>query len=246
MVYFSVCISWSSSNINTLLMQVFLKFCWLVLVLYYSFYIFFPDNYWSYSEHFTHFFILKVYLFPYLACMSDLCLCKYTTCVCPRRPGEYTRSPGTGATLWPLGTGPVSSAIAASALNLWAISADTLYPFLTEFWIIIPLSPIVQADWSVNLLNSYKNYLQFCLQCSHSVFLPPSLPSFFLFVFRDRVLLCSPVCPGTHCVGQAGLELRDFSASKCWRCAPSLPSTLCYSCPVSDYGLSFPFLVWLS
>jgi hypothetical protein len=33
------------------------------------------------------------------------------------------------------------------------------------------------------------------------------------FVFRDRVSLCSPGCPGTHFVDQAGLELRDPSAS---------------------------------
>jgi hypothetical protein len=28
-------------------------------------------------------------------------------------------------------------------------------------------------------------------------------------VFRDRVSLCSPGCPGTHFVDQAGLELRN-------------------------------------
>jgi hypothetical protein len=31
--------------------------------------------------------------------------------------------------------------------------------------------------------------------------------------FRDRVSLCSPVCPGTHSVDQAGLELRNSPAS---------------------------------
>jgi hypothetical protein len=30
-----------------------------------------------------------------------------------------------------------------------------------------------------------------------------------LFVFGDRVSLCSPDCPGTHFVDQAGLELRN-------------------------------------
>jgi hypothetical protein len=34
----------------------------------------------------------------------------------------------------------------------------------------------------------------------------------FLF-FRDRVSLCSPGCPGTHSVDQAGLELRNPPAS---------------------------------
>jgi hypothetical protein len=34
-----------------------------------------------------------------------------------------------------------------------------------------------------------------------------------LFVFQDRVSLCSPGCPGTHSVDQAGLELRNPPAS---------------------------------
>ena len=40
----------------------------------------------------------------------------------------------------------------------------------------------------------------------------------FGFVFRDRVSLYSPGCPGTHFVDHAGLELRNppASASKCW------------------------------
>jgi hypothetical protein len=36
---------------------------------------------------------------------------------------------------------------------------------------------------------------------------------FFFLVFRDRVSLYSPGCPGTHFVDQAGLELRDPPAS---------------------------------
>jgi hypothetical protein len=35
-----------------------------------------------------------------------------------------------------------------------------------------------------------------------------------IFIFlRDRVSLCSPGCPGTHSVDQAGLELRNPPAS---------------------------------
>jgi hypothetical protein len=36
---------------------------------------------------------------------------------------------------------------------------------------------------------------------------------FLFFVFWDRVSLCSPGCPGTHFVDQAGLELRNLPAS---------------------------------
>jgi hypothetical protein len=46
------------------------------------------------------------------------------------------------------------------------------------------------------------------------------LLSFYLFihflfwgVFQDRVSLCSPGCPETHSVDQAGLELRNPPAS---------------------------------
>jgi hypothetical protein len=36
---------------------------------------------------------------------------------------------------------------------------------------------------------------------------------YFFLVFRDRVSLFSPGCPGTHFVDQAGLELRNPPAS---------------------------------
>jgi hypothetical protein len=37
---------------------------------------------------------------------------------------------------------------------------------------------------------------------------------FFVFCFfRDRISLYSPGCPGTHCVDQAGFELRNPPAS---------------------------------
>jgi hypothetical protein len=51
--------------------------------------------------------------------------------------------------------------------------------------------------------------------------MPRSIVSLYLFIvlfcfvlfFRDRVSLCSPGCPGTHSVDQAGLELRNLLAS---------------------------------
>jgi hypothetical protein len=36
---------------------------------------------------------------------------------------------------------------------------------------------------------------------------------FLILIFKDRVSLCSPGCPGTHSVEQAVLELRDLPAS---------------------------------
>jgi hypothetical protein len=44
----------------------------------------------------------------------------------------------------------------------------------------------------------------------HSI---PVAPLFFFFFPRDRVSLCSPGCPGTHSVDQAGLALRNLPAS---------------------------------
>jgi hypothetical protein len=41
----------------------------------------------------------------------------------------------------------------------------------------------------------------------------PSLCHFWFVLFRDRVSLCIPGCPGTHFVDQASLELRDLPAS---------------------------------
>jgi hypothetical protein len=35
----------------------------------------------------------------------------------------------------------------------------------------------------------------------------------WLFFFQDRVSLCTPGCPGTHFVDQAGLKLRNLPAS---------------------------------
>jgi hypothetical protein len=36
---------------------------------------------------------------------------------------------------------------------------------------------------------------------------------YFLFLFPDRVSLCSPGCPGTHSLNQVGLKLRNPPAS---------------------------------
>jgi hypothetical protein len=56
-----------------------------------------------------------------------------------------------------------------------------------------------QVDWlNVHILNNFRVL---------------SLSLFWCLVFRDRVSLGSPGCPGTHSVDQAGLELRNPPAS---------------------------------
>jgi hypothetical protein len=47
----------------------------------------------------------------------------------------------------------------------------------------------------------------------HSVLREAGIGYSIHMVFRDRVSLCSPGCPGTHSVDQAGLELRNPPAS---------------------------------
>jgi hypothetical protein len=51
--------------------------------------------------------------------------------------------------------------------------------------------------------------------------------------FGDRVSLCSPGCPGTHSVDQAGLELRNPPASLCF---PSVGiKGVCHHCLASFF-----------
>jgi hypothetical protein len=59
---------------------------------------------------------------------------------------------------------------------------------------------IVTVSWVIRL----------CIPCLWLIFFV------CLFVFRDRVSLYSPGCPGTHFVDQAGLELRNLPASTSW------------------------------
>jgi hypothetical protein len=80
----------------------------------------------------------------------------------------------------------------------------------------------------------------------------------FVFVFQDRVSLCSPGCPGTHSLDQADLKLRNPPASAsqvlglqaCATTAPLLLVTnldclmLCLVCCVDclQFWLSFSMI----
>jgi hypothetical protein len=61
---------------------------------------------------------------------------------------------------------------------------------------------MLKTDFGL-LITVYVTHLIFCF-CFCFV---------CLFVFQDRVSLDSPDCPGTHFIGQAGLELRNPPAS---------------------------------
>ena len=61
------------------------------------------------------------------------------------------------------------------------------------------------VSWT-HLSHSSQIHLSFVLFCLF-VFVV------VVFVFRDRVSLYSPGCPGTHFVEQAGLKLRNLPAS---------------------------------
>jgi hypothetical protein len=93
-----------------------------------------------------------------------------------------------------------------------------LAPQHTALFFTLYTSPIINVQGFSNLLSTPPPFLFYsCLFVC-------------LFVFRDRVSLYSPGCPGTHFVDQAGLELRNLPASASQVlglkvCATPLPST---------------------
>jgi hypothetical protein len=83
---------------------------------------------------------------------------------------------------------------------------------LWTFWtrqgrLILPwvLCPQLNPDYHSGTFSGWHICL-FCLFVFCFLFV-------CLFVLQDSVSLCSPGCPGTHSVDQAGLELRDLPAS---------------------------------
>jgi hypothetical protein len=71
----------------------------------------------------------------------------------------------------------------------------------------------------------------------------------FVCFFQDRVSLCSPGCPGTHSVDQAGLELRNppASASRVLGlkvCATTPGPTLTFLCIICFTECSASFLLY--
>jgi hypothetical protein len=64
---------------------------------------------------------------------------------------------------------------------------------------------------------------------------------FWFLVFRDRVSLYSPGCPGTHSVNQAGLKLRNPPSSQ----VPGLKAKgMLHHCPAWSFFLFFCFVLF--
>ena len=67
------------------------------------------------------------------------------------------------------------------------------------------------------------------------------LQSSSFFFFQDRVSLCSPGCPGTHSVDQAGLKLRNSPAS-----ASQVGLKGCATTPGCDLQSYMSLLIYIS
>jgi hypothetical protein len=84
-----------------------------------------------------------------------------------------------------------------------SVSPISLYLFLNFLSILIAFAKFNQIK-QIHRLNELFPLFQMLHDLNYFL---------FCFVFRDRVSLCSPGCPGTHFVDQAGLELRNPPAS---------------------------------
>jgi hypothetical protein len=118
---------------------------------------------------------------------------------------------------WGLGTELNSSARAIPALHLQATCLTS------RKWLFLPQAilktwPLVHLF--ISLVPQYFLWEETCADTSRDC--SPKAQAWLLIHlqipflgggFRDRVSLCSPGCPGTHFVDQAGLELRNPPAS---------------------------------
>jgi hypothetical protein len=99
-----------------------------------------------------------------------------------------------------------------------------------------------ENNWEV-LLSPFTVQLSGCLACQQApwpVEYSPPTPNPL-----DRVSLCSPDCPGTHSIYQAGLELRNPPASA----SRVLGLKACTTTPdyvESSYGLLVLFILFFS
>jgi hypothetical protein len=100
-------------------------------------------------------------------------------------------------------------------LLVWWYSNDILE---MEYYYSFDLSFFMAKDSKHFFLMYFWLFVLLHLKSVCRVYLLIYFILFFLFIylfiyFWDRVSLCSPGCPGTHSVTQAGLELRNSPAS---------------------------------
>ena len=111
----------------------------------------------------------------------------------------------------------------------WCSMADPVHCGLVLFncfhkqWHHVTLFIVCAATCTWKLELTEVSFLPLCVSCpviepGFQSWLQAPLPVklfffFFFFLFWDRVSLCSPDCPGTHSVDQAGLKLRNLPAS---------------------------------
>jgi hypothetical protein len=100
-----------------------------------------------------------------------------------------------------------------------------------------PLNPLLCSDSFLWAYMTYTCTFQLGSACErkHVIFI--LFIYLFILVFRDRVSLYSPGCPGTHFVDQAGLELRNSPASA----SQVLGLKACATTPSCDFYFMLTF-----
>jgi hypothetical protein len=102
-----------------------------------------------------------------------------------------------------------------SSLRSSSSSSSSSFAFLLfSFFLFLEAGCLVaEAGLELLILLLFPLSARITSQYHYTWFISIFFVLFLVFVFRDRVSLYSPGCPGTRSVDQAGLELRNPSAS---------------------------------
>jgi hypothetical protein len=119
---------------------------------------------------------------------------------------------------WDLNSGPLEEKpvflTAEPSLQPWFLFFETGF-------LCVAQAVLEHTMWTRLTSNSQRSSC-LCLPSAETVDLNHHTHgySFFVFVFRDRVCLYIPSCPGTHSVDQAGLQLNSeiclLLPPECW------------------------------
>jgi hypothetical protein len=89
----------------------------------------------------------------------------------------------------------------------------TTYLFATTFYLVLIYKPVFTTKLACWPWTSSAPTISIALGVCSCNICSFFFQFFSFLVFQDRVSLCSPGCPGTHSVDQAGLQLRNPPAS---------------------------------